>query len=592
MEEFFNKERTHTAGELSAKDIGTEVILKGWVHKRRDLGNLIFIDLRDRYGLTQIVFDADDPGLKDEAKKLKSEYVIAVEGKVSGRPKEMINRKMPTGEVEIKVKSLKILNKAETPVFPIENEITATETTRLKHRYLDLRRPCMNEIIVKRHRIIHSIRQYMDEAGFIDIETPFLTKSTPEGARDYVIPSRIEPGNFYALPQSPQIFKQILMISGFDRYYQIVRCFRDEDLRHDRQPEFTQLDVEISFPTQEIIYGLMEGLFKKIVRDLDGTDIKTPFQRIKYSDAMEHYGSDKPDLRFGLQINDLSCVFKDSEFKILKGSLASGGKIKGIKVGSPATLSRKNIQDYETFVKGSGLKGLLWIKFEGQNISSSISKYISENEIKSLKQMLDIKDGDTVIFAADKEPVITTALGTLRSKIAQDLKLIDEKALNFCWVTEFPLFEHSDQENKLVSKHHPFTSPMPEDIKLLDKDPLKVRAFAYDIVLNGYEIGGGSIRIHESDIQRAVFNALKIFEEEAQSKFGFLLEALNYGAPPHGGIALGIDRICMILTGAASIRDVMAFPKTQTAQCLLTGAPTLLSKQQLEELSLSVKKKS
>ena len=592
MEELSKSYRSHTCGELKATDKGKEVSLKGWVHKRRDLGNLTFIDLRDRYGITQIVFDPNiNKELHENAKALRGEFVIGVVGEVNERPKEMQNSNMATGEIEVRAKSLEILNKSQVPPFPIEDEINANEATRLKYRYLDLRRPCIQKSMVARHRITSSIREYMNGEGFLDIETPFLTKSTPEGARDYVVPSRIEAGNFYALPQSPQLFKQILMISGFDKYYQVVRCFRDEDLRHDRQPEFTQLDAEMSFPSQELIFKLMEGLFKKVMFDLHKIEVKTPFRRFTYREAIAKYGSDKPDIRFELTIEDLTKIFEKSEFKIFQECIKQNGNIKGLNLKGGGALSRKNLSDYETFAKESGAKGLIWIKLDEKGETSSpIAKYLSANELTALKSLLHCENGDVIFIVSDFKDKTSKILGDLRLKLAKDHKLIKDGLFSFCWVTDFPLFEYSENEKRLVSMHHPFTSPNYDDLKLLENEPQNVRALAYDIVLNGYEMGGGSIRIHDSDLQRKIFNILNLKDEDAKIKFGFLLEALKYGAPPHGGIALGIDRICMVLSRAESLRDVIAFPKTQTAQCLMTNAPSSISEEQLNELSLTIKR--
>ncbi len=591
MNELTENYRTHTCGELNESFVGKTVILKGWVTKRRDLGNLIFIDLKDRYGKTQIVFDPDaDSKLHGQAKTLRSEYVIAVKGDVKKRPPEMINRNITTGGIEVNAKSITILNRSATPQFPVEDQINALETTRLKYRYLDLRRSPMQKIIIERNNIVSAIREYMSKHGFLDIETPFLTKSTPEGARDYVIPSRVEPGSFYALPQSPQLFKQLLMVSGFDKYYQIVRCFRDEDLRHDRQPEFTQLDVEMSFPTQDLIFQTMEGMFKHIMKSVFNKEIKTPFPRITYSEAMSKYGTDKPDTRFDLFIEDLAGVFSDCEFKIFSENIKNGGKIKGIKYQGGAKLSRKNISEFEEHAKTFGAKGLVWIKFEDSGkISSSISKFLKDDEVKDLGKIFDVKSNDLIFIVSDSDETASKALGEIRLKIAKEENLADKETFSFCWVLDFPLFEYSDEEKRLVSRHHPFTSPHPEETNNLEKDPRNIRALAYDLALNGYEIGGGSIRIHSSEMQKKIFSILKINEKDAKEKFGFLLEALEYGAPPHGGIALGIDRICMLLSKAQSIRDVIAFPKTQSAQCLMTNAPCAISQNQLNELKLSIK---
>lgn len=593
MDNSFQSERTHTCGELNSASAGSNVILQGWVRKRRDLGKLIFVDLADRYGITQIVFDPDHSAqTHGKARELRGEFVIELRGEVRKRPGDMMNRDMITGEIEVLADSITILNRSEPPQFPIEDKINALETTRLKYRYLDLRRPAMRKRIIKRHRIISSIRNYMDEKGFLDIETPFLTRSTPEGARDYLVPSRIEKGNFYALPQSPQIFKQILMIAGFDRYYQIVKCFRDEDLRHDRQPEFTQLDVEMSFASRESVFKLMEGLFTKVLSDIEGIKIKTPFDRLTYADSMNNYGTDKPDLRFGMEISDLSDIFTTSQFRIFKEGIKKGQTVKALALSGGAKLSRKEIEFQESFVKHHGAAGLIWIKFEKDKVSSSISKFLSNEETAGVKERMKTKDGDIAFIVCGDQTPSLKALGELRLKLAAEHDLFNKNAYAFAWITDFPLFEYSQEEKRLTSIHHPFTSPMTEDLDKLERSPQDAKAQAYDLVMNGYEIGGGSIRIHDCELQQKIFDILKIGKSEAEEKFGFLLDALKYGAPPHGGIALGLDRICMVLSHAGSIRDVIAFPKTQSAQCLLSEAPGSISPDQLKELGINISKRN
>jgi aspartyl-tRNA synthetase len=560
----------------------------GWVHRRRDHGGLIFIDLRDREGLVQVVFNPEvNPDVLDKARSLRSEYVIAVKGTVSKRPPGTENPELKTGSVEVSVHELYILNEAKTPPFEFSERLEVAENVRLKYRYLDLRRPAMQGNLILRHRITQTVREYLNEAGFLEIETPFLTKSTPEGARDYLVPSRVNPGCFYALPQSPQLFKQLLMVSGYDRYYQIARCFRDEDLRADRQPEFTQIDLECSFIGEEDIYSIIEGMLKAIFKEAVNVSIITPFSRIAYDDALNRYGSDKPDTRFGLELKDLTSGLTASEFKVLKESLGKGGTVRGLKIKED--FSRKEIDDLTELTKSCGAKGLISMKVSGGTLQSPIVKFLNEAEQEFIKKTMEAEDGDTLFMVTDPAAqIVYTALSRLRLHLGEKFNLIPKDQFNFCWITDFPLLEWNPEEKRYQAMHHPFTSPKEEDISRLETDPGKVKARAYDIVLNGSEIGGGSIRIHRKDIQAAMFKVLNIGEEEAQMKFGFLLEALEYGAPPHGGIALGLDRIVMILAGADSIRDVIAFPKTQKATCLLSNAPSPVDEKQLKELFLKV----
>ncbi|MDO8462277.1 MAG: aspartate--tRNA ligase [Deltaproteobacteria bacterium] len=583
--------RTHSCGQLCEKEIGQEVVLMGWVATRRDHGGLIFVDLRDREGMTQIVFNPTiDPKVHELGKHLRSEYVLAIRGKVERRPAGMENSKLVTGAIEIKVIEFELLNSSKTPPFEIDERCEAGEEVRLKYRYLDLRRPPLQKNIILRHKILQATRQYLSDHGFLEIETPYLTKSTPEGARDYLVPARLSPGRFYALPQSPQLFKQLLMVSGFDRYFQIVRCFRDEDLRADRQPEFTQIDIEMSFITPEELFPIMEGLISQLWEIGLGQKIKTPFPQISHREATEKYGLDKPDLRFGLPLQEVTRVFKGSGFKVFADVVSKGGMIKVLKL-SGVELSRKDLDDLTAVVGIYGAKGLAWIKILPNEWQSPIVKFFSDAEKTSLKAELNLQAGDIVLFVADQPKVVQESLGHLRQHLGAKLKLYDPKEYLFTWVTDFPMFEYSEQEKRLVAVHHPFTSPKTEDIPLLQKSPETCRAEAYDLILNGNEIGGGSIRIHSSEVQSQVFELLKIGAEEAKEKFGFLLDALEFGAPPHGGIAFGLDRILMLLASADSIRDVIAFPKTQKGTDPMCDAPSTVSAKQLDELGIQVKKK-
>ncbi|MCF8070232.1 MAG: aspartate--tRNA ligase [Desulfobacterales bacterium] len=583
--------KTHHCNELSAADIGNEVVLMGWVHRRRDHGGVIFIDLRDREGLTQIVFNPDlEKTVHGKAHDLRSEYVIGIRGQVEGRPGDMVNPKLKTGEIEILVTELKILNSAETPVFQIEDEIDVSEAVRLKHRHLDLRRPKIQKNIITRHKAGMAVRNYLNANGFLDIETPVLTKSTPEGARDYLVPSRVNPGQFYALPQSPQLFKQLLMVSGFEKYYQIVRCFRDEDLRADRQPEFTQIDMEMSFVGEEDVMSISEGMIKAVFKEVLDKDLKVPFPRLTYAESIDRFGLDKPDMRFALELKNVSDIVEGAGFKVFADVVKKGGMVKALNAKGCIGFSRKEIDDLTGFVAVYRARGLAWIKVKENEWQSPIAKFFTDDEKAALAEKIGMEPGDLIFFVADQPRVVNEALGHLRNHLGKKLNLIDENEYNFLWVTHFPLLEYDENEKRFQALHHPFTSPYEEDIPLLATDPLKVRSAAYDIVLNGYEIGGGSIRIHQWETQEKVFKTLGMDKETYESKFGFLLSALRDGAPPHGGIAFGFDRLAMLLCGEPSIRDVIAFPKTQKAACQLTNAPSETSKEQLEELSLRVRK--
>lgn len=576
--------RTHRCGELSLANLDSNVTLMGWVQKRRNLGGLIFVDLRDTTGLVQIIFDESinkDAFLN--ADNLRSEYVVAIEGIVKERSSK--NKEMKTGDIEVYVENLKILDSSETPPIYIKDSDPISDEMRLKYRFLELRKPYLQNNLKTRSKLAQIVRNFYANNDFVEIETPFLNKPTPEGARDYLVPSRLHEGQFYALPQSPQLMKQMLMVSGMDRYYQIVKCFRDEDLRANRQPEFTQVDVEMSFVDMEDIISIHEELLRIIFKEIKNIDIELPIKRMKYDVAMKLYGSDKPDLRFDMHINDFSEVFKNTDFNLFKGAFERKDVVRGLIVKNSADkISKKAISKYEKFVKGFGAKGLAWFKNVETGLEGSIAKFIKEEEVVAMQNSLNLEKGDTVFILADKESLVQNTLGQLRLEIAKKLDLIPEDVFAMTWITEFPLFEYDEEDDRYVAKHHPFTHPVEEDLELLQSEPEKVKAKAYDIVINGDEIGGGSIRINNAELQQQMFKALGLSEEEAETKFGFLLEAFKYGVPPHGGIAFGFDRLTMLLTGTDNIRDVIAFPKTQKASCLLTGAPSEVTNEQLEEV--------
>ncbi|MBN1613803.1 MAG: aspartate--tRNA ligase [Deltaproteobacteria bacterium] len=590
MSDFISiKKRSHYCGALRASEVDQNVVLMGWAHRRRDHGGIVFVDLRDREGLVQVVFNPDIcPEAHLEAQKIRSEFVLAVEGKVRRRPAGMENPTLKTGEVEVMVSELAILSEAKTPPFSLDADTDLSENIRLKYRYIDLRRPEIQKYLLLRNRVAAEARRYFQDAGFIEVETPFLTKSTPEGARDYLVPSRINKGMFYALPQSPQLFKQLLMISGFDRYYQIVKCFRDEDLRADRQPEFTQIDVEMSFISVDDIISVMEGLMAEVFKNCLGRDLSLPFPRLSYFDALDHYGKDNPDTRFSMEIRDLTDIFRDTGFEVIREVIDNGGVLKAILVKDNKRLSRKDLDGIRDYIATYDAKVSAWARINPEGWTSTIFKYLKAEEVQKVNDAMDAHEGDLIVFAADTLKTIREVLGNLRLQLAKKLDLIDPNQFAFAWITEFPLFEYSDTEKRYVSTHHPFTSPVMEDLPLLRSDPGRVRARAYDLVLNGSEIGGGSIRIHQQKVQSLIFQALGLGDEEVRLKFGYFLDALEYGTPPHGGIAFGLDRMIMIMSGAESIRDVIAFPKTQKATCLLTDAPTKVSIEQLMELSLKI----
>lgn len=590
METMAGMHRSCGCGRVTAKDCGKELTLAGWVNTRRDHGGLIFIDLRDRSGIVQVVMSPQyGEDAFHKAEDVRSEYVLAIRGIVRERSPETVNPKMQTGKIEVVVSEMRVLNKAKTPPFYVEDGIDVDETVRLKHRYIDLRRPEMQRNLIMRHKIVHEMRQFLDAHDFLEVETPILTKSTPEGARDYLVPSRVNPGKFYALPQSPQLFKQLLMVSGLERYFQIARCFRDEDLRADRQPEFTQLDIELSFEAQDFILDLMEHMMQRIFKNVLNVDIQIPFKRITWDDAMNLYGSDKPDLRFDMHFYDISDLLRDTGFKVFRNVLDNGGIVKAITVKGDAAIPRRELDSLVDYVGNYGAKGLAWIGLNKDgSLKCQITKFLGEDKIREIGKFCEAENGDLILIIADKPKVVAQALGELRLEMARRMNLIDENEFCFRWVTDFPMFEYSEEDKRWVAEHHPFTAPRDEDVQYLLTDPSKVYAKAYDMVLNGVEAGGGSLRIYQEELQEKVFKAIGITHEEAQEKFGFLLDAFRYGAPPHAGIALGLDRLVMLMLRLGSIRDVIAFPKTQSAIDQMTQAPSEVVDMQLKELHIRV----
>lgn len=590
METMAGMHRSCGCGRVTEKDCGKELTLAGWVNTRRDHGGLIFIDLRDRSGIVQVVMSPQyGEDAFHKAEDVRSEYVLAIRGIVRERSPETVNPKMQTGKIEVVVSEMRILNKAKTPPFYVEDGIDVDETVRLKHRYIDLRRPEMQRNLIMRHKIVHEMRQFLDAHDFLEVETPILTKSTPEGARDYLVPSRVNPGKFYALPQSPQLFKQLLMVSGLERYFQIARCFRDEDLRADRQPEFTQLDIELSFEDQDFILDLMEHMMQRIFKNVLNVDIQIPFKRITWDDAMNLYGSDKPDLRFDMHFYDISDLLRDTGFKVFRNVLDNGGIVKAITVKGDAAIPRRELDGLVDYVGNYGAKGLAWIGLNKDgSLKCQITKFLGEDKIREIGKFCEAENGDLILIIADKPKVVAQALGELRLEMARRMNLIDENEFCFRWVTDFPMFEYSEEDKRWVAEHHPFTAPRDEDVQYLLTDPSKVYAKAYDMVLNGVEAGGGSLRIYQEELQEKVFKAIGITHEEAQEKFGFLLDAFRYGAPPHAGIALGLDRLVMLMLRLGSIRDVIAFPKTQSAIDQMTQAPSEVVDMQLKELHIRV----